>query len=47
MMWGGDDVSFVRQGEADPMNELALSSLLPTWRVVLNEPVVPSGPAQI
>jgi hypothetical protein len=39
-LWGGDDVSFVRQGEADPiidlMNELALSSLVPrgtiTWQ---------------
>jgi len=32
-LWGGDDVSVERQGEADPiidlMNELALSSLLP------------------
>ena len=31
-LWGGDDVSLVRQGEADPiidlMNEFALSSLL-------------------
>ena len=38
-LWGGDDVSLERQGEADPiidlMNEFALSSLLPrgtkTW----------------
>jgi len=38
-LWGGDEVSMERQGEADPivdmMNELALSSLLPrgtkTW----------------
>ena len=39
-LWGGDDVSSVRQGEADPiidlMNELTLSTLLPrgtiTWQ---------------
>ncbi|KAL2016473.1 hypothetical protein VTK56DRAFT_3494 [Thermocarpiscus australiensis] len=39
-LWGGDDVLWERQGEADPivdlMNELALSSLLPrgtkTWQ---------------
>ncbi len=37
-LWGGDGVSFIRQGEADPvidlMNELDLSSLLPRGTII-------------